>query len=539
MPTIVAHATAGLTHPYFVQSRKNAGQYQSYNTVVAAFEPTLLSAWSDYAIAATEITPGVYTAVVASLPVAGSALFELRSHSGTPSGADSREWGAYEFLYDVTDDEFYTYRTEAAMRTLLYNLAVNVQQVNGKTILDPGDIGLQRTDRQGHGFPAVGPASATVTSNAVESITTATPTIYEVYRSSVVLDMTRPWSVELQYLVSTGRFGIGLLEPIADIDDASADVIDWEASISTTNMKFRNGLIVGDASKSVFQINANTVALDTSVPLNPSSSKLRLVCDPAESSFALYALDDNGAPTLIRQTDSAEFATLAGLGNLALGCVFYGGTCSLQLANMVISGEGWAGASTLAAGNLDNLDARVSDVAAQATLAATDAGTAATEAAAANAQATTLTARLTDSRATNLDNLDAQVSGIEGGTTQPRQNKPAMRAYRVQVSSTFDGTYKATRPIRLRPKTIDVAISVDMTPLTGNVDVVTVGAPTVSGGSITATALGPYNTERVHEAMVQLGGTATASESVEIEFTVTMDNGDPVPVTVDVEVFSG
>ncbi len=117
---------------------------------------------------------------------------------------------------------------------------------------------------------------------------------------------------------------------------------------------------------------------------------------------------------------------------------------------------------------------------------------------------------------------------------QTRVNQLAGRAYRLAISSTADGEYKASGPVRLRPGAVDLAVSVDMQPQFGEDFVGTVGAPTVSAGSITAAALGPRDTE----AMVQLAGTATASESRTVEFLVTMDNGDAVLVTFDVIVFA-
>ena len=118
--------------------------------------------------------------------------------------------------------------------------------------------------------------------------------------------------------------------------------------------------------------------------------------------------------------------------------------------------------------------------------------------------------------------------------TQTRINQPAGSAYRLAISSTADGTYKATKPVRLRPGAVDVAVSVDMRPQFGDDFVDTVAAPNVSAGSITAAALGPRDTE----AMVQLAGTATASEERTVEFLVTMSNGDAVLVTFDVIVFA-
>ena len=121
-----------------------------------------------------------------------------------------------------------------------------------------------------------------------------------------------------------------------------------------------------------------------------------------------------------------------------------------------------------------------------------------------------------------------------GATTTPRINTPAGRAYRLKVSGLADGTYKATTPVRLRPGAVDVAVSVDMRSQFGEDFVAAVATPTVSGGSVTAAALGPRDTE----AMVQLSGTATAQEERTVEALVTMDNGDAVLVTFDVIVFA-
>lgn len=140
-------------------------------------------------------------------------------------------------------------------------------------------------------------------------------------------------------------------------------------------------------------------------------------------------------------------------------------------------------------------------------------------------------------RAANLDNLDTAVSGVSGGATQPRQNKRAAGAYRFKISSMADGTYKATRTCRLRPGAVNVAIELIMDPVFGDDYVVTVGTPDVAGfatdPSVTATALGPRDTS----AMIQLAGTAVANETGTIEALVTMDNGDAIPVTLDVKVF--
>ena len=115
-----------------------------------------------------------------------------------------------------------------------------------------------------------------------------------------------------------------------------------------------------------------------------------------------------------------------------------------------------------------------------------------------------------------------------------RVNKPAGPAYRLKASSRHDGTYKTDKPIRLRPGAVDVAVGVDMSQLFGREFVSAVGAPTAVGlSSVTASVLGPRDTE----AMIQLGGTATADDVGTVEQLVTMDNGDAVLVTFDVRVF--
>lgn len=129
--------------------------------------------------------------------------------------------------------------------------------------------------------------------------------------------------------------------------------------------------------------------------------------------------------------------------------------------------------------------------------------------------------------------LDVAVSSISPGASQPRVNLPAGPDFRLKVATGRDGTYTTDKPVRLPAGAVDVAFSVDMAPRFGkHVFVATVGAPTVSGGSVTATELGP----RDSEAMVQLGGTATAGEDRTITFRVTMANGDAENVTVDLKV---
>lgn len=129
--------------------------------------------------------------------------------------------------------------------------------------------------------------------------------------------------------------------------------------------------------------------------------------------------------------------------------------------------------------------------------------------------------------------LDTQLAALEPGTSQPRVNRPAGRAYQLKISSGSDGTYKATKPVRLRAGEIagdGIAVSVDMSPLFGSAYVETVGTPTVSGGSITCAALGPRDTT----AMVRLDGTVTASEERTVTVPVEMESGDPATITFDV-----
>lgn len=124
---------------------------------------------------------------------------------------------------------------------------------------------------------------------------------------------------------------------------------------------------------------------------------------------------------------------------------------------------------------------------------------------------------------------------LYGEASQLRVKYPAPIKNRLDLSSTNDGTYKATRKVRLRPGAVDESVSVNMKPVFGDVYVDSVGTPTLADlSSVTGAALGP----RDWEALVYLGGTATAGDSGTVEFQVTMDSGDSQLVTFDVEVFS-
>jgi hypothetical protein len=134
-------------------------------------------------------------------------------------------------------------------------------------------------------------------------------------------------------------------------------------------------------------------------------------------------------------------------------------------------------------------------------------------------------------------NLDTQLDGLEPGTSQSRINKRPAPGFTIQISRRADGTHKATRPIRLTPGAIDnVFVFIDMAPIFGPDDFVeTVGTPSVeAGGSITASAEGPRDTY----AVVELDGTATASEERTITVPVTMDSGTTINVVFDVSVFA-
>lgn len=131
----------------------------------------------------------------------------------------------------------------------------------------------------------------------------------------------------------------------------------------------------------------------------------------------------------------------------------------------------------------------------------------------------------------------ASVDAIEVGETQPRVNRKPDPAFTVKVSRRADGTHKATSPVRITPGAIDgVFAFVDVSPVFGADNFVrTVGTPSVeAGGSITASAEGPRDTY----AVIELDGTATASEERTITVPVTMDSGTTINVVFDVVVFA-
>ena len=138
---------------------------------------------------------------------------------------------------------------------------------------------------------------------------------------------------------------------------------------------------------------------------------------------------------------------------------------------------------------------------------------------------------------TRADNAAAIAAvDVKASPSQPRQNNPAGRAFQLQISSRNDGTHKAKKPVRLRAGSVGpLAVSIDMLQLFGGQAVTVVGTPTVApSGTLTATALGPRDTE----AMVDLGGTATASQTYVLTVPVTMEHDGPVDVDVDVITFS-
>ena len=79
-----------------------------------------------------------------------------------------------------------------------------------------------------------------------------------------------------------------------------------------------------------------------------------------------------------------------------------------------------------------------------------------------------------------------------------------------------------------------IAVALDVTWLYPTGTVQSVGTPTVSGGSIEATASGP----RDKQAVVVLSGTATASETRTLTVPITMRTGETIDGVVDVEVFA-
>ncbi len=132
------------------------------------------------------------------------------------------------------------------------------------------------------------------------------------------------------------------------------------------------------------------------------------------------------------------------------------------------------------------------------------------------------------------DIIGTELQGLMG-TTQPRINQPPDPGFTTQVSCRNDGTYKCTKPIRITSGAItQVFAFIDMSPLFGANNLVeTVGTPTVSGGSVTASAEGPRDTY----AVVELDGTATAGEERTVTVPVTMSSGTQVDVVFDLEVF--
>lgn len=135
---------------------------------------------------------------------------------------------------------------------------------------------------------------------------------------------------------------------------------------------------------------------------------------------------------------------------------------------------------------------------------------------------------------------DALTEGLTDGVVaaigvDPRQNRKPSPGFTTQVSRRADGTYKCTRPIRLTAGTVtNIFVFIDMSPLFGADDyVASVGTPTVSAGSVTASATGPRDTY----AIVQLAGTATAGEERTVTVPVTMESGPTLNVVFDLEVF--
>lgn len=127
----------------------------------------------------------------------------------------------------------------------------------------------------------------------------------------------------------------------------------------------------------------------------------------------------------------------------------------------------------------------------------------------------------------------SDVSAI--GTASDRSLRPPADAFIFRVARRSDGTYTTDRTLRLRPGTTEsIRIGLDMSRLTPRQFVYSVGTPSVSAGSLTATS-----PERYDElATYVVGGTATASESRTIDVTVTMEQGDVFNVTLPVEVFA-
>lgn len=140
----------------------------------------------------------------------------------------------------------------------------------------------------------------------------------------------------------------------------------------------------------------------------------------------------------------------------------------------------------------------------------------------------------TGTAAGDIAAVDAGVSGLVG--TQPRINyEPDIV---LKISSRRAGnssdTYLCDRPVKLLPGTFDVekTVGIDMSAFYKKRFVSTVGAPTVSGGSITCEELGPRDTL----AVVQLDGTATASESRTVDVPITMVGGGQHTARFEIEV---
>lgn len=144
----------------------------------------------------------------------------------------------------------------------------------------------------------------------------------------------------------------------------------------------------------------------------------------------------------------------------------------------------------------------------------------------------------------NVATSDEITDAVSLGSTQPRVNDDAARAYQLDLVSMADGTYKAvgrvSKAVRLRPGAIlgsGIAVQIYTGKVFGTVKVLTVHAPTISGGSITAAELGPRDAPDP-SAMVLLDGTATGGEERQCTFDITMRTGERVPVTFDIEVFA-
>lgn len=131
--------------------------------------------------------------------------------------------------------------------------------------------------------------------------------------------------------------------------------------------------------------------------------------------------------------------------------------------------------------------------------------------------------------------IDDIIDGINEGIAPPRINMRPDPGFTFQVSRRADGTYKCTRPLRIAPGAVEtIHPAIDMSPLFGQFNFVqTVGTPSISGGSLTVAAEGARDTY----AILEVDGTATASEERTITVVVTMTSGASVQVKLDVEVF--